>query len=76
MSTVPTPVPVPPTKLQNILSIVNIALQGLQAVPVLALPISIEQAFQEILSKALATYQQESGQPIDLSKIPQEDIVP
>ncbi len=80
MSTTPTPTPspapAPPSKLQNILSIINVALQGLSAVPQLALPIAIEQAFQAILSKALAAYQQEVGQPIDLTKIPQEDLVP
>jgi hypothetical protein len=73
---VPSPSPAPPSKLQNILSIINLALQGLSAVPQLALPIAIEQAFQAILTKALAAYQQETGQPIDLNKIPQEDLVP
>jgi hypothetical protein len=73
---VPSPSPAPPSKLQNVLSIINLALQGLSAVPQLALPIAIEQAFQAILTKALAAYQQETGQPIDLNKIPQEDLVP
>jgi hypothetical protein len=76
MSTTPTPSPAPPTKLQNILSIINLALQGLSAIPVLSLPIAIEQTFQNILTNALAAYQQESGAPIDLSKIPLETPVP
>jgi hypothetical protein len=76
MSTQPIPSPAPPSKLQNILSIINLALQGLSAVPVLALPIALEQTFQGILTKALAAYQQETGQPIDLAKIPLETPVP
>jgi hypothetical protein len=76
MSTAPTPTPAPPSKLQNILSIINLALQGLSAVPALTLPIGLEQTFQKILTNALAAYQQETGQPIDLSKIPLETPVP
>jgi hypothetical protein len=72
----PTPSPAPPSKLQNILSIINLALQGLSTIPVLSLPIALEQTFQKILTNALAAYQQETGQPIDLSKIPQETPVP
>jgi hypothetical protein len=76
MATTPTPSPAPPTKLQNILSIINLALQGLSAIPVLNLPIAIEQTFQTILTNALSAYQQESGAPIDLTKIPLETPVP
>jgi hypothetical protein len=72
MATIPTPSPAPPTKLQNILSIINLALQALSTIPILGVPIAVEQAFQKILTNALAAYQQETGQPIDLSKIPQE----
>ena len=76
MSTSPTPSPAPPSsKLQNILSIINLALQGLSAIPVLSVPIALEQTFQKILTNALAAYQQETGQPIDLSKIPFETPV-
>jgi hypothetical protein len=75
MATIPIPSPAPPSKLQNILSIINAVLQGLQLVPVLNLPIAIEQVFQGILTKALAAYQQETGQPIDLTKIPLETPV-
>jgi hypothetical protein len=75
MSTAPIPSPAPPSKLQNILSIINLALQGLSAIPVLSLPIALEQTFQGILTNALAAYQQEAGQPIDLTKIPLETPV-
>jgi hypothetical protein len=75
MSTTPTPSPAPQSKLQNILGIINLALQGLQAIPVLTLPIAIEQTFQGILTNALAAYQQETGKPIDLTQIPLEEPV-
>lgn len=80
MST-PSPVPGPaPTgsgsKLSNILAIINLVLQALSVIPGLGLPIKIEQAFQAILTNALAAYQAETGQPIDLKKIPQEALVP
>jgi hypothetical protein len=51
-------------------------LQALTAIPGLGVPIAIEQAFQKILTNALAAYQAETGQPLDLSKIPQESLVP
>lgn len=76
MSTLPTPSPAPPSKLQNILSIINIALGALSVIPGFGAPIALEQAFQKILTNALAAYQQEAGQPIDLTKIPQEALVP
>jgi hypothetical protein len=71
-----TPSPAPPTKLQSILSIINLALQGLSAIPALTLPIAVEQTFQGILTNALAAYQAENGAPLDLTKIPQEALVP
>lgn len=76
MSTAPNPTPANPSKLQTILSIINAALQGLTLIPGLgtgvAAAVAIEQALQGILSNALAAYQAEAGQPIDLSKIPLE----
>lgn len=79
MSTAPTPSPAPPTKLQNIISIINGVLQGLTLIPGLGVGvqagIAIEQTLQGILTNALSAYQQETGQPIDLSKIPQESPV-
>lgn len=68
--------PAPPSKLQSILAIINIALQGLSVISVLSGPIKIEQFFQGILTNALAAYQAETGAPLDLTKIPQETPVP
>lgn len=77
MSTTPPIVPAPaPSKVQTILSIINAALSGLTLVPGLAVPIGIEQAFQSILTNALAAYKAETGLPLDLNKIPQEALVP
>jgi hypothetical protein len=80
MSTPPIPSPAPPTKLQNILSIINLVLQGLSGIAPLLGPaglpvaagIKLEQVFQGILTNALNAYQQETGLPIDLNKIPPE----
>jgi hypothetical protein len=82
MSTAPTPTPspAPPTKLQNILSIINATLTGLTLIPGLGTAvtagITIEQVLQGILTNALAAYQQETGKPIDLTAIPTEALVP
>jgi hypothetical protein len=85
MSTVPI-VPSPPpaaSKLQSILNIINIALQGITSAgsftPIggaIAAGVKLEQLFQGMLANALAVYQAETGQPIDLSKIPIETPVP
>ena len=75
MATLP-PVTPAPSKVQTILAIINAALQGLTLIPGLAVPIAIEEAFQSILTNALATYKAETGQPLDLTKIPQEALVP
>ncbi len=77
MATTPTPSPNPPgSKLSAILNIINIVLGALSTIPGLGAPIAVEQALQKILSNALAAYQAETGQPIDLSKIPQEALLP
>lgn len=34
------------------------------------------QAFEQIVAKAALAYKQESGQPMDLSKLTQEDLIP
>jgi hypothetical protein len=70
-----TPPPTPPSKLQNILAIINLALQGLAAIPALTVPIAIEQAFQQILVNALAAFQAETGKPFDIQNIPLEKPV-
>ena len=75
MSTPPNVVVQSPSKVQTILSIINAALAGLTFIPGLAIPIQIEQAFQSILTNALATYKAETGQPLDLTKIPLESKV-
>ena len=83
MSTTPIPSPAPPgSKLQNILGIINLALQGLTIAasftPVGAAinaGVKLEQIFQTMLTNALQVYQQETGQPIDLTKIPLETPV-
>lgn len=77
MATPPIPSPSPAgSRLSNILAIINLVLGALSAIPALGLPIAIEQAFQKILTNALAAYQAETGLPIDLTKIPQETLVP
>ena len=64
------------SKLDSILQIISGALQGLTLIP--GLPagvgeaVALEQVLQGILSKALAAYHAETGQPLDLSKIPLE----
>jgi hypothetical protein len=70
------------SKLQNILGIINLALQGLTIAgsftPVGAAintAVGLEQIFQKMLTNALQVYQQETGQPIDLTKIPLEEPV-
>lgn len=75
---VPSPAPAG-SKVQNILGIINLALQGLTIAgsftPVgaaIAGGVKLEQVFQQMLTNALQVYQQETGQPIDLTKIPLE----
>ena len=75
MATTP---PVTPSlsKLQTILLIINAALQGLTLVPVVGTAAQLGLVFETILKNALAAYQAEAGQPIDLTKIPLETPVP
>jgi hypothetical protein len=75
MSTTPIPTP-SQSKLQTILAIINAALQGLMLVPGLQLPAGVGLAFETILQHALAAYEAEAGQPLDLTKIPLESLVP
>lgn len=62
-------------KLQNILTIINFALQALALIPGAAGPIALEQAIQRILMSALAAYQAEAGKPFDITNIPLETPV-
>jgi ABC-type uncharacterized transport system permease subunit len=84
MSTTPVvPSPAPAgSKLQSILGIINIALQGITLAgsftPVgaaITAGVKLEQVFQGLLSNALQLYQQETGQPINLLDIPLETPV-
>jgi hypothetical protein len=75
MTSIP-PTPVPQSKLNSILSLINIALQGLSLLPIVGGPASLADLFLNILQHGLTLYQQESGQPLDLTKIPQEALLP
>ncbi len=82
MATTPTPTP-STDKVQSIINIINIALQGLTIAgsftPIAGAinsGVKLEQLFQNMLTNALQAYQAEVGQPIDLSKIPLETPVP
>jgi hypothetical protein len=79
---VTTPTPTPNDKIQNILNIVNIALQGLTIAgsftPIegaINAGVKLEQLFQGMLTNALQAYQAETGQPINLALIPLESPV-
>ena len=64
--------PAVPSKLQTILSIIQLALTGLATlVPGAALA----ETFVTIFQNATQLYQQESGQPFDVTKIPLETPV-
>lgn len=82
MTTQPIPVtnaPLPAaasSKLQNIENIILAALAGLQLVPgTTGATASLLGVFAGILVNAQAAYAAESGQPIDLTKIPLETPV-
>ena len=62
-------------KLQNIVAIINFALQALALIPGAAGPIALEQAIQRILMSALAAYNAEAGKPFDITQIPLEKPV-
>lgn len=65
--------PAPPSKLQNILSILQSVLTALgTVVPGTGLAAVLLGIFQN----ASSLYQQETGQPFDITKIPQETPVP
>jgi len=78
MSTTPTPPP-KGSLLDRLLSIADLAASGISAVTT-GTPIGAGASMADILIKmgqhAAAAYEAETGQPYDLSKIPQEDLVP
>jgi hypothetical protein len=61
-----------PTKVQTILQIIQAALTGLQLVPGVGAPAAVAGVFLSILTNGLTAYQAETGQPLDLTKIPLE----
>jgi hypothetical protein len=75
MSTQPTPSPAPPTKAQNIEAILIAALQALTLLPGIGATAGVVALLANIFVKAQAAYQQETGQPYDLSKVPLETPV-
>ena len=77
MSTTPTPSPAPPTsKVGNILMIIDMGLKGLAMVPGVGAIPGLADIFLHIIQGGMAAYQAETGMPLDLTKIPQEDLVP
>ncbi len=71
-----TPATPAPSKVSLILEVVQLALAGLQAVPVTAAGAAIASVFLGIFQNATNLYQQEAGQPFDVTKIPYEQPVP
>lgn len=65
-----------PSKLSTILEIIQLALAGLQAVPVTSVAAGLASTFLGIFQNATNLYQQETGQPFDVTKIPLETPVP
>ena len=63
------------SKAQLILTIIQAALSGLAVVPGAQLPAAAAQAFLSILTNGMAAYQAETGQPLDITKIPLETPV-
>jgi hypothetical protein len=71
-----TPAPVAPlSKLDSILNLINIALQGLTLVPIIGTYAGLSDAFIVILQSGLAAYNAEVGQPLDLNKIHPETLI-
>lgn len=72
----PTPAPVAaPSKLASILSIIQLALTLLQTIPVIGGDVALAKSLLGILTNGLNLYNQEAGQPLDLTKIPLETPV-
>lgn len=76
MSTTPGAILAPPSKLDLILGILTGALNALTLVPVVGAPAGLAGLLVDIIHHALVMFQQETGKPIDLSKIPQEQLIP
>lgn len=77
MSTTPPVIVSSASKLQTILQILNAALQGLSLVPgPIGAGSALAVVFENIIANAVKAIQNETGQPIDLSKLPLETPVP
>lgn len=63
------------SKLQLILLIIQTALTALSKVPVVGPEAADASVFLQIYQSAAALYQQETGQPFDVTKIPLETKV-
>lgn len=64
------------SKASLILTILTVSLQGLSAIPVIGPEASAAAYFIKIIQAATQAFHQETGQPIDLTKLPLEDLVP
>jgi hypothetical protein len=73
---VSTPAPPAASKEQLILQVIQLALAGLQAVPVTAAGAAIASVFLGIFQNATALFEQQTGLPFDVTKIPLETPVP
>lgn len=73
-----TTVPSVPTlsKVSLILSIIQAALTGVALIPGGQLASALGETFLTIIQNGLTVYQQETGQPLDLTKIPLETPAP
>lgn len=63
------------SKTQLILAIIQAALTGVSTIPGAAIGAGAGLAFVQILQSGLQAYQLETGQPLDLTKIPLETPV-
>ena len=71
-----TPITPSPDKLSGILAIIDAALKGLALFPVVGAPAGLADVFLNILRGGLSAYEAEAGQPLDLTKIPLESLIP
>lgn len=65
-----------PVSVSTLLEILTIALAGLSAVPATAEGAAIASVFVKLITTTMQAYQQATGQPLDLTKIPFEQPVP
>ena len=73
---VTSPTPTPSVTLTGILNIIQIALTGLEALPLIGPEAALAATFTSILQNALSAYHAAAGAPLDLTKIPVELPVP